>query len=390
MYDAIVAGSGFSGATTAHILADRYRKRVLLLEKRSHIGGNMYDEPDENGIYVHRYGPHIFHTALPEAFDFLKPFTEWRSYEHRVLGFIDGIYVPIPFNFTSIDRLFSKDRAARFKSALTASFPGRPKVSVLELIDTENDTIRELGGFVFDKVFKNYTAKQWGTPPAALDRDVINRVPVVLSYDDRYFDDPIQFMPVNGYTSIFRRMLSHPLIDTKLNCDATSRLKIDVDAGIILFDGQPYSGPVIYTSPLDELFGFCFGELSFRSLDMVFEHIERKQFQAAAVVNYPNDELFTRITEFKYLTGQQAASTTVMKEYPLPCDRRAARGNIPYYPIPDVSCQSLYNQYKNAAARIKNLYPCGRLAEYKYYNMDKAILQAMHIAEAAADDQKNH
>lgn len=383
-YDAIVVGCGFSGAVVARRLAEERGARVLVAEKRATVGGNMYDEPDEAGILVHRYGPHIFHTHSERVFSYIRRFSEWRPYEHRVLGRINGRLVPIPFNFTSLDALFEPEDAAAIRRKARAAFPGRGRVSVLDLLRQPDADIRRFGQFVFDRVFQNYTAKQWGTPIDRVDPATINRVPVALGRDDRYFTDPIQMMPKNGYTALFRRLLDHPRITVRLGCDAVRLLAFDRDAGRVRWEGAAFSGPVVYTGCVDELLGYRFGPLPYRSLDMRFEVVPAAHFQPAAVVNYPNEEPFTRITEFKYLTGQRADCTTIMREYPLPYDKDGPRGNLPFYPIISAENRAHYEKYAGLLRRYSNFHLCGRLADYRYYNMDAAILHALELADRIA------
>ncbi|MDP4093077.1 MAG: UDP-galactopyranose mutase [Bacillota bacterium] len=382
MFDAIVIGSGFAGSVTARMLADR-GKKVLIIEKRAHIGGNMFESNDHTGISVHWYGPHIFHTNLKNVFEYLKQFSDWFSYEHRVLGKIDGQLVPIPFNFTSLEKLYPQKMADEIKQKLQAYYPGQEKVSVLDLMCCKDDIISKFGEFVYSKVFVNYTAKQWGVPPEKVDKSVINRVPVVLGYDDRYFQDKYQAMPCNGFTRIFENMLDHPNITVQLSCDAAKRLEMDIENSRIYFDRKLWEKPIIYTGAIDELMGYEFGMLPYRSLDFVFEQHKVTSYQSAAVVNYPNEEDFTRITEFKYLTRQEAqGKTTILKEFPVPYDVKAEKGNIPYYPIINEDNLALYKKYKTCTDKFGNLYLCGRLAEYKYYNMDAVIDRALQLAES--------
>lgn len=385
-FDALVVGCGFSGAVCARVLAEEFGMRVRIIDKRNHIAGNMYDEKDEQGILVHRYGPHIFHTNSDEAFSYIRPFSEWFAYEHRVLGKIKDKLVPIPFNFKSIDMLFPAEKAESLKTKLPAAFPGREKVTVSELVGAEDAELGELGRFVFDYVFKNYTAKQWGTPVETLDSGVINRVPVVLSYDDRYFQDAIQMTPKHGFTALFENLLSHPNISVALGCDAKCHLTLDCNAGTMQFDGRPFDGICIYTGPADELFDYAYGPLPYRSLHMVFEHHDKTAFQPASVVNYPNDGEFTRITEFKKLTGQKkSASTTVMYEYPRAYVRGSDEAGIPYYAILNDENRKLHAKYAALAEKIPGLHLCGRLADYAYYNMDAAILAALHLARSVVE-----
>ena len=385
MFDILIVGAGFSGAVVARRMAEKHHKKVLILEKRPHIGGNMYEETLENGVRVHRYGPHIFHTRSREVFEYLQRFSDFYPYEHRVLGKIDGKMVPIPFNFTSLEELFPKKNADAIKQALKAAYPSLQKISILDLLKCPDGLIRAFGEYVYDRVFVHYTAKQWQQPIEAVDTSVINRVPVVLGYDDRYFQDEFQYMPSQGYTRLFENLLDHPNIQIKLNCDASAHLSLEEDTGRILFDGEPFASPVVYTGAPDVLLGCRFGALPYRSLRMVFEQLNKDVFQPAAVVNYPNEEDYTRITEFKHMTGQKIKGrTAILKEYPMAYRPEAEIGNIPYYPIQNPENQRLYQDYRNALSKFTNLHLCGRLAEYKYYNMDGAVYQALRLSERLA------
>ena len=340
----------------------------------------MFDGPNETGIIVHWYGPHIFHTNHQPVYDYLQNFSEWDSYEHKVLGKVDGQLVPIPFNFTSIEKLFPTAKANFLITILKESFPSVKKVSILDLLNHQNKEIVKFGQFVYNKVFVNYTAKQWGLHPDYVDQSVINRIPVVLGYDDRYFNDQIQYMPKNGFTVLFEKMLNHHNITMELNCDAEKRLSFDQKKNRVFLDRQAIDCPVVYTGSIDCLLKFEFGELPYRSLDMVFENYQQSSFQPIGVVNYPNEEDFTRITEFKYLTNQFLdGKTTIMKEYPLPYNKDNIKGNVPYYPIINPANLGLYQKYQNELAKFSNVYLCGRLAEYKYYNMDAVVDRAFEI-----------
>jgi UDP-galactopyranose mutase len=382
-YDAIVVGCGFSGATAARVLAEK-GMTVLILEKREHIAGNMFDCLDSNGVLIHRYGPHIFHTNNKSVCDFLSRFTEFIPYKHCVVGKIKGKIVPIPFNFESMDILFGKDKSEKFKAELKEKFKDKTRVTITELLACDGD-IKKVGEYVFENVFLHYTAKQWGMPIEKVDKSVISRVPVVLSYDRGYFSDTYQFMPKDGYTNLFKNMLDHPNITVKTGVDALSLLKPSAKNGTITFEGKPYLKPVIFTAPADELFSFVYGRLPYRSLDLKFTSLPQNQFQNHAVVNYPNEEDFTRITEFKNLTGQKVTDkTTILKEYPLSYSPESEKSNPPYYPISNSENLALYKKYSDDAEKIKNLFLCGRLAQYKYFNMDGAVASALSLAEKIA------
>lgn len=377
-YDVIIIGAGFAGSVLARSFADD-GKKVLILEKRNHIGGNMYEETKENGVRVHLYGPHIFHTNDKEVYEYLKQFSGFYFYEHRVIGYIDGKYVPIPFNFKSLELLFNEKESKEIKEKLLNTYKKEKKVSILELLNSSDEIIKKFGKFVYDKVFVHYTAKQWNIPIEEVDTSVINRVPVILGYDDRYFQDTYQFMPKNGYNEIFENMLSHKNIEIKLNTDARKYLSIDTKEKKILYNKEPYKGIIIYSGPLDELLNYQYGPLPYRSLNLIFENKKENYYQPSSVVNYPNDEKFTRITEFKYLSNQLVKdNTTILKEYPLTYDYKN-KEHIPYYAIFNTENLALYQKYYNDIKDIKNLYLCGRLAEYKYYNMDAVIKRALEL-----------
>ena len=377
MKKAIVIGAGISGCTVARKLAENGYK-VKIYEKRNHIGGNAYECFDEHGIRIHKYGSHIFHTNEEEVMNFLSRFTDWYDYEHRVLGKIKGEFVPIPFNFTSLEKLFSPEKSKEIKEKLEKEFEGKEKVSVLDLLNSKDKTINEFGKFVYENVFVHYTAKQWGIPIEEVDTSVINRVPVVLGYDDRYFHDKFQVMPKLGFTDLMNNMLNHKNIKVILNTDASKFIKIKNDK--VTFKNLRAKDKLIITGAIDELLGYKFGVLPYRSLEFEFENIKSENFQGSAVVNYPNEEKFTRITEFKKLTMQMADSTTIAREYPMDYDINGKKGNIPYYVINNVKNNELYEKYKNYLKENQNIELLGRLAEYKYYNMDNCVLKALELA----------
>lgn len=380
-FDALVVGSGFAGAVLAERMASQRHWRVLLIERRQHIGGNMYDCLDARGILVHRYGPHIFRTDSAKVWNYLSQFTQWRAYEHRVLAMVDGQLVPVPFNLTSIDRLFPVERAERLKTKLHQKFGGREGVPVRELMGQTDGDLAELGGYIFEKIYRHYTRKQWGLLPEAIDFEATTRrVPVQLSRDDRYFQQRFQGIPAQGYTRLFERMLNHPNIAVECSQDARAMIELDEKNGRILVAGRIFDGPVIYSGAIDELFGNQYGPLPWRALRFEFESLPMERFQPVAVVNYPNEHAFTRITEFKHLTGQvDARWTSIVREYPL--DYAPNRGLEPAYPVLCEESRQLLGQYRRAAEKYQNLWLVGRLAEYRYYDMNDIVSRALDICE---------
>lgn len=375
-YDVIIIGAGFAGCTLAEQFAKNGEK-VLLLEKRKQIGGNMYEETQKNGIRIHKYGPHIFHTNNQIVFDYLSQFTGWYFYEHKVIGKIDGKLVPIPFNFKSIELCFSNEDANLIKTKLLAKFPNQKKVSILDLINNKDTTLKKFGQYVYEKVFAHYTAKQWNISIENVDSSVINRVPVIIGYDDRYFQDKYQYMPKEGFTILIDNMVSNSNIDIRLNTNSKDIIKLENNK--IYYNGKEFKGKLIYTGALDELLNYKFGPLPYRSLNMHFENYKFNYFQSAAVINYPNEEDFTRITEFKYLSNQLLnGATTILKEYPVEYNYLNSKTD-PYYAIINDENNQLYNLYFNEIKEYHNLYLCGRLAEYKYYNMDAVIDKALNL-----------
>ncbi len=380
--DYIVVGAGFAGATIAERIASKLNKKVLIIEKRGHIGGNCYDYYDEHGLLIHKYGPHIFHTNHKEVWEYLSNFTDWRPYRHRVLAYIDGKKVPLPFNLNSLYALFPEALASKLEEKLIDKFGFGKKIPILELLKTEDTELKQLADFVYRKVFLNYTMKQWGLKPEELNPEVTARVPVHLSRSDDYFQDKYQGIPADGYTQIFKRMLSHPNINIMLKTDALKLLRLGHGAGKILFQGKEFQGKVIYTGPIDELLGFKFGELGYRSLKFELEIHDREFFQEVAVVNYPNDYRFTRITEFKHMTGQKHPKTVIAKEYPQEYRRNVPGMDIPYYPIPEYGELKKYSLYQKEISRFKDkIILIGRLAEYKYYSMNMVLKAALEIFE---------
>lgn len=354
-YDWLVVGAGFAGSVMAERLARDAGKRVLVIDRRDHIAGNAYDRPDSAGILIHQYGPHIFHTNSPEIFEYLSCFTDWRPYEHRVLADVDGKRVPMPINRTTLNRLYGLNLGSE---AEAEAFYAEAAETIEAIRTSEDVVVAQVGRDLYEKFFRGYTRKQWGLDPSDLDKSVTARVPARTDTDDRYFTDTFQAMPAEGYTAMFERMLEHPGITVMLGTDLAA---IDTSA----FEG------VVYTGPIDEYFGYRFGKLPYRSLRFDHRTFSRDRYQEVATVNYPGEEVpWTRITEYKHLTGQSAPSTSVTFEY------SAATGD-PFYPIPRAENQALYKRYEELARAEPKVHFVGRLATYRYYNMDQVVGQAL-------------
>ena len=376
-YDALVIGAGFAGAVCARELAERGGKRVLVLERREHIGGNAYDCLDQAGILIHQYGPHIFHTNDRRVYDYLSRFTQWLDYQHRVVANVYGQLMPVPFNLRSLEVAFG-DRAPELERKLLAAYGPERKVTILELRENTDPELREVADYVYEHVFVHYTMKQWGQTPEQIVPNTTARVPVFLSRDDRYFQDTWQGMPLDGYTSIFERMLDHPNITVVTGTDARDRLELG--QGTLRLDGEDFSGPVVYTGAVDELFSFQMGRLPYRGLKFQFETHDTEFFQTHGTVNYTVDRPYTRITEFKHMTGQvKKDCTTTVKEYSYAYT--GAEGETPYYAIINPDNNALYQKYNALADSYDNLHLLGRLPEYKYYNMDAIVAQALALAD---------
>ncbi|WP_228609110.1 UDP-galactopyranose mutase [Xanthomonas arboricola] len=357
-FDYLIIGAGFAGSVLAERLAAGLGKRVLVVDRRPHIGGNAYDFHDDAGVLIHRYGPHIFHTNAQRIVDYLSNFTQWRPYEHRVLAQAGEQQVPIPINMTTLNRLYGLQLTTEEEAAAFLASRAEP---VADIQTSEDVVINQVGRELYETFFQGYTRKQWGLDPSQLDKSVTSRVPTRTNDDDRYFTDTFQQMPLHGYTRMFERMLDHPNIKVMLNTDYREiRDELDYDQ-------------LVYSGPVDEYFDYCYGKLPYRSLRFEHSTVDQEHFQSVATVNYPAEDVaYTRITEYKHLTGQQHPKTSLTHEYP------SAEGD-PYYPIPRAENAELYRRYERLAAETPNVTFLGRLGTYKYYNMDQVVGQALAL-----------
>ncbi|HEX3570051.1 MAG TPA: UDP-galactopyranose mutase [Acidobacteriaceae bacterium] len=358
MFDYLIIGAGFAGSVLAERLATEDDAKVLIVEKRNHIGGNAYDHYNDDGILIHKYGPHIFHTNSERVFNYLSRFTTWRPYEHRVLTSVDGQLVPMPINADTLNRLYGLNLTClQVDEFLSTVAEERPEIKT-----SEDVVVSRVGRDLYNKFFRNYTRKQWGLDPSELDASVTARVPVRTTRDDRYFTDRFQAMPLHGYTRMFEKMLDHPNIRIMLNTDYAD-IKDEVRFRELIFTG-----------PIDEYFDYCYGKLAYRSLRFEHRTYDCEKYQSSAVVNFPNEHAYTRITEFKYLTGQEHSKTSIVFEFP------RSEGD-PYYPIPQPQNAELYQKYKALADAMPDVHFVGRLGTYKYYNMDQVVAQAIALFE---------
>jgi UDP-galactopyranose mutase len=353
-FDYLIVGAGFAGSVLAERLARELDRRVLLVEKRPHIGGNAHDCYDDAGLLIHPYGPHIFHTNSAEIFDYLSQFTRWRPYQHRVLAQVDGQAVPLPINLDTVNRLYGLNLTSFEMEKFLASVVEKKD----RVLTSEDAVVSKVGRDLYNKFFRGYTRKHWGLDPSELDASVAARIPTRTNRDDRYFSDTFQAMPLNGYTRLFEKMLAHPNIKLMLNTDYRE-----------IVDLVPWKH-MIYTGPVDAFFGYRYGKLPYRSVRFEHQTLAQPQFQPVGTVNFPNDNAYTRITEFKHLTGQAHACTSIVYEYP------CGEGD-PYYPVPRAENAALYKRYEAEAEQLDNVSFVGRLATYRYYNMDQVVGQAL-------------
>jgi UDP-galactopyranose mutase len=373
-FEYVIIGAGYAGSVLAERIASQLDKKVLLIEKRNHIGGNCYDLKDDNNILIHKYGPHIFHTDNKNVWDYLSLFTQWDNYHHEVLAMVDGKKVPIPFNLNTLHQVFPASLANKIEAKLLEKYAYNSKVPILELKKADDPDLKMLAEFIYEKVFAHYTAKQWGMKPEEIDPSVTARVPVFIGRDNRYFNDKYQAIPKAGFTKMFEKMLDHPNIKLMLNTDFKEVCTLENDK-FLLF-GQEFGGKVIYTGCVDELFDYEFGPLAYRTINMAFETVDTEKYQEAATVNYPSNYDYLRITEFKYIHPCNSPRTTILKEYP--AEYKPGR-NIPYYPVFTDECRSGYTKYLARAEKVPGLILVGRLAEYKYYDMDDMVARALEM-----------
>lgn len=369
-YNNIVVGAGFSGAVIANLIADKLNQKVTVIDKKDHIAGNSYDYRDNNGIMIHKYGSHIFHTNNEKVWSFLKQFTDFSTYMHEVVGSLDGIEAHIPFNFNTLYQVFPQTMAKRMEEKLLKVFEYNKKVPILEFQKQDDEDLRYLANYVYEKIFLNYTTKQWGVSPKDVDGAVTARVPVYLSKDNRYFQDKYQGIPLEGYTKVVEKILAHPNIKVVLNKDFSEYKKENSEL--------VKNSRILYTGSIDEFFDYKYGQLPYRSVNFKFETYDREFYQSHACVNYPNNYDFTRIHEYKHYLQDKSDKTVIAKEY---SEFFELGKNERYYPIASEENTELYKKYLADASEMRNVYFLGRLGDYKYYNMDQAVARAIELFE---------
>lgn len=381
----LIVGCGMTGAVIARQLAE-CGERVMIWDRRDHIGGNMFDETDGHGFLVQKYGPHTFHTNKKELYDYICRFERWQEFRLTCGAVWDGEFTPTPFNFTTIDTFYPPERAAALKEKLKIAFAGRETAAVVEVMEHPDPDIRAYAEYLFEKDYAPYTAKQWGLDPNEIDASVLKRVPLRFSYQDGYFDDRYQVMPEHSYTQFFQNLLDHDNIQVCLGVDALTHLSIQNSR--IYLDGMPLSVPVVYTGALDELFGCVYGRLPYRSLRFEWKYEERDSLQETPIVAYPQEPGYTRITEYKKLPLQSGHGTSYAIEYPLPYQH--GEKQEPYYPVLTADSQAQYAKYRALAEQVTDLIFCGRLADFKYYNMDQTLERALDVAKMIEVRMRDH
>jgi len=364
-YDYLIVGAGLAGCVMAERLANVSGKKILLIDKRPHIGGNCYDYYDEHGILIHGYGPHLFHTNEQWIIDYLSKFTSWRQYEYRVLSLVNDVLVPMPINRKTVNMIFE----TKFKEEDEVRIFFEKERECIDKIESSEDyVVSRVGRRLYDLLYKNYTYKQWGIEAKILASSVCGRIPIRTSLDDRYFDDRFQLIPLHGYTEMFHTMINHPNIELRLNIDYQNLKDEKYDK-------------LIYTGLVDEYFNYMHGKLPYRSIRFEYETFNKEFLQIVASIHYPNEQLFTRTIEFKHITGQHHPKTTIAKEYPI------AEGE-PYYPIPTNESAEIYRRYQKEAEKLNFVAFVGRMATYRYYNMDQVISQSMALFERIANGRE--
>lgn len=378
----VVVGSGFAGSILARLFAEE-GKKVKLVERRNHIAGNMYDYLDENGIRIQMYGPHTFHTNIERVYEFITKYCKLEPYRLKCEAMIDGVATPSPFNFKTIDQFYKQENAENLKEKLL-SYYGRESATVLEMLNCEDDDIREYAEFLFKKDYSLYTAKQWGKTPEEIDPSVLRRVPIVFNYKDTYFYDKYEGLPEGGFTQLFNNLLNHKNISIEMNVDALNHITFDMKEQKVLYDENVV--PIVFTGAIDELFDNVYGALPYRSLYFEYEKHLCKDYQNVAIVAHPAGADYTRITEYTKLPYQNVGDSTVIaKEYSVQYDKANERGNEPYYPVLTDDSQDTYKKYKEYASQFDNLILCGRLADFKYYNMDLVIERTLELYDEIKD-----
>ena len=376
----IIVGCGFSGAILARKIAEELNREVLVIEKRNHIGGNMYDQYDEHGILVQQYGPHVLVTDCWNVIKYLSRYSEMIRHTVKEISYVDGQYVRLPFNFETVQQLIGCEKAESLIRTLRSEFSGRDRVPVMELVNHADEEISSYGNLLFDKCYKTYCAKQWDIPVDQLDTTIMNRVPMAMSYDERYMNKDFQYLPKDGFTKLFENMLNHPNITVRLGEDALKGIVLDEEKKGISFEGEDVDA-LIFTGPVDELFHVKYGELPYRSLDIQYEWFDQDRIYPEKIVSYPQAKGYTRRTEYKFMMTDpsKAEGTTIATEYPIPYVKNS--GHAPFYPVITDHTKHVYELYKNEAESYGNIFLCGRLAEFRYYNMDDCILHAFDVFE---------
>lgn len=376
----VVVGTGFSGSIIAREIAEKLNRPVTIVEKRSHIAGNMFDEIDDHGILVQRYGPHVLVTNEWSVISYLSRFSEMFPHTVKELSEIDGKYIRLPFNFESIQQMLGYKKSETVIHKLRKAFPGVDRVPILELTSHPDADISHFGNLLFEKSYRTYCAKQWDIPPEKLDQSIMGRSAIALSYDERYMNKDFQFLPRNGFTVLFRNMLDHPNISVECNCDALDRITMDDRIGTVYFDGEPLTA-LVYTGALDELFQVKYGELPYRSLDIQYEWFDKERVYPEKIISCPQAKGYTRKTEYKFMMYDysNAKGSTIATEYPVAYVKGGT--NTPFYPVITEETKARYEKYRQEAKRYRNIFLCGRLAEFRYYNMDDCILRALAVSQ---------